>query len=370
MRVGIFASDGSQIDSFGGGTQFLTGADIGTGTGTIALGSTTTGNPSFTTAKVNPLSLSTIGGLRTEGVGAAGTAAGGVFSVQGIASMTPVLVTGTGTAGTAATGVVTVQGIASGTTLPVSLITGFATATLQGAGLPPALAADGGLKVTAATLDAAVDSAVTTAPVQTGGIFETTPTVIETGDAAVFHFDANQNLRITGSETDGTADAGNPLKIGGKAVATAPAVVDAGDRVNATFTLTGGQLVNVGSVPQDRWQANSGTGNIADQTAISVITHTDNLYTVVTNLIVTNSDATVGTLVRIISGTGTVCATNTVTLWAGYAAAVGGGFAMANPEGIFSATIAADDVCIIAATTSAEIMWSASGFKSALKRVP
>lgn len=50
-------------------------------------------------------------------IGTAGSAHADVLTVQGIASMTPMLTTGTGTAGTAATGVVTVQGIASA--LPV-----------------------------------------------------------------------------------------------------------------------------------------------------------------------------------------------------------------------------------------------------------
>lgn len=86
------------------------------------------------------------------------------------------------------------------TLTPPAAITGFATAALQGAGLPAALAADGGLKTTPATIDAAVDSAVTTTPVQTGGIFETTPTVVETGDAASMHFDQNQNLKVVASD--------------------------------------------------------------------------------------------------------------------------------------------------------------------------
>ncbi len=49
--------------------------------------------------------------------GTAGSAATQVWTVQGIASMTPLLFTGTGTAGTPATGVVSVQGITSMTPL-------------------------------------------------------------------------------------------------------------------------------------------------------------------------------------------------------------------------------------------------------------
>jgi hypothetical protein len=45
--------------------------------------------------------------------GTAGTANANVLTVQGVASMTPLLATGTGTAGSAASGVLSVQGIAS-----------------------------------------------------------------------------------------------------------------------------------------------------------------------------------------------------------------------------------------------------------------
>lgn len=54
------------------------------------------------------------------GPGTAGSATGGVLTVQGVTSMTPLLAAGTGTAGTAATGVVTVQGITSMTPLLVN----------------------------------------------------------------------------------------------------------------------------------------------------------------------------------------------------------------------------------------------------------
>lgn len=182
--------------------------------------------------------------------------------------------------------------------------------------------------------------------------------------------DVNVKSGITVDPAHGAADTGNPIKTGGYAAATEPAQVDAADRANATYSTTGFQAVNVGSLPQDRWQANSASTPLADTTAVLVIAHTDNLYTVVSNFSVVNSDATVGTRVRFISGTGTVCGTGTATIWSVYAAAVGGGEALANPEGIFAAAAASDDICIIADTTSAEITWSVSGFKSTIDRVP
>ena len=49
----------------------------------------------------------------------------------------------------------------------------------------------------------------------------------------------------TGNVAHGAADSGNPVKIGGTATAAAPAAVDEGDRVNASFTLTGSKRVEV-----------------------------------------------------------------------------------------------------------------------------
>lgn len=80
------------------------------------------------------------------GAGTAGSAAGGVLSIQGVASMTAVAVSATslplptgaataakqpalGTAGSASTDVITIQGIASGTVVPVS---GTVAATQSG----------------------------------------------------------------------------------------------------------------------------------------------------------------------------------------------------------------------------------------------
>lgn len=60
-------------------------------TGSLIMGAVTTGNASYTTAQTDPLSLDTAGGLRVAGEGTAGTATGGVVTVQGVASMTPVL---------------------------------------------------------------------------------------------------------------------------------------------------------------------------------------------------------------------------------------------------------------------------------------
>lgn len=59
-------------------------------TGSMVMAAVTTANPSYTTAQTSPLSLDLNGGLRVGGEGSAGSAAGGVVTIQGVASMTPV----------------------------------------------------------------------------------------------------------------------------------------------------------------------------------------------------------------------------------------------------------------------------------------
>lgn len=69
---------------------------------TFVGGAVTTAAPSYTTGQLSALSLTTVGNLRVDG------------------SSVTQPVTGTGTAGTPATGVVTIQGITGGTAIPVS----------------------------------------------------------------------------------------------------------------------------------------------------------------------------------------------------------------------------------------------------------
>jgi hypothetical protein len=65
------------------------------------------------TTVVRCVGVDAAGGATVKGEGTAGTPTGGVVTVQGVTSMTPIIATGSGTAGTAATGVQTIQGIAS-----------------------------------------------------------------------------------------------------------------------------------------------------------------------------------------------------------------------------------------------------------------
>jgi hypothetical protein len=149
-----------------------------------------------------------------------------------------------------------------------------------------------------------------------------------------------------------------------RAASTEIAAVAAADRTDAIGSLTGALLVT-NSLEGDQWQANSNGTPIADTTAVTGKAHTDNYYTVVTALLITNSDATVGTNVQILGGTGTVCGTGGSVLWEGYAAPAGGGFSIGNGQGpLFTTAAVSNDICVKAVTTSAEVYWSIKGYRT------
>jgi hypothetical protein len=152
-----------------------------------------------------------VGTAEVEGSGTAGTQSGGVLTVQGDPSGTAIPIEGKGTAGSESGGVMSVQGVAAGTEVPIqgtitanqgtkgTAANGYYVQMCDTSGNCAILDATTGLRVSVynITTDTAVDAPVTENPVYSGGIFETTPTVVETGDKAAFHFDANQNLLTT-----------------------------------------------------------------------------------------------------------------------------------------------------------------------------
>lgn len=102
------------------------------------------------------------------------------------------------------------------------------------------------------------------------------------GDVTVLQSDENGNLKVTlanqlagedltdnlikvgGNIVHDSADAGNPVKVGGKAASSEPSAVTAGDRVNAYFDTTGHQHVKVDAIA-------AGVNNIGDVDVASVV---------------------------------------------------------------------------------------------------
>lgn len=97
--------------------------------------------------------------------------------------------------------------------------------------------------------------------------------------------------------------------------------------------------------------------SITNNTAQDVIAAQTGAYSYVNAILVTNSHATVGTIVRIQDGAG-------VVLWSGYAAPVNGGYTVTFPTPLKSSTTNTK-IQAICVTTGANVTVSVSGFKGA-----
>lgn len=89
--------------------------------------------------------------------------------------------------------------------------------------------------------DVANDSPDSGNPLKIGGkALAEEGVAVTSGDRVDGGFDLYGNQRMVGNIAHDTADRGNPIKIGGKAASSQPTAVTAGDRVNQAYDLNGG----------------------------------------------------------------------------------------------------------------------------------
>jgi hypothetical protein len=146
-------------------------------------------------------------------------------------------------------------------------------------------------------------------------------------------------------------DSGNPVKVGGKARTALVAVSGGNDRTDLSTDKFG--RVFVLAAPMDQWV--SGQVSRTDGVAVSVIAAPGaSTAVVVTDVLVTNAHATVGTKVSIRDGE--------VVKLTGFAGANGGGFQLSNPDGIFLASTNTA-ISAICATSGSNIEIFVAGYK-------
>lgn len=90
----------------------------------------------------------------------------------------------------------------------------------------------------------------------------TVPTAVNTGDRVDAHFNQHGQLVVdinNGPVVHDGVDYGTPAKIGGKAALTPPTAVSSGDRVNAWFDLNGRVVIDANYGPTNHNDADSGT---------------------------------------------------------------------------------------------------------------
>lgn len=124
---------------------------------------------------------------------------------------------------------------------------------------------------------------------------------------------------------------------------------------------SGYQISSTSPLPISPWASGTlvsgATAKIENTTSTQVIAGVSLNYLYITQCTVTNSDASVGTLVSLQNGDGGT------TLYSAYAASAGGGFAISFPSPLKVPT-AGNGLYVAAGTTSAEVYVSCSGFKS------
>lgn len=146
-------------------------------------------------------------------------------------------------------------------------------------------------------------------------------------------------------------DSGNPVKIGAVAESTEITAVADGDRTNLMATLNG-KLVNHPYAVPERYTSGV-TAAITGTANTSVIAAPGaGLKLYVTHVLVTNSHATVGTVVEIKNGT--------TVLYRGNAAAAGGGFSVTLPVPLVLTANTALNAANV--TTGSNTYVSASGY--------
>jgi hypothetical protein len=376
LTVAILDSNGDQISSFGGGTQYTEDAvaaanpvgtalilvredaragslvsndgdnvaargnnkgelyikhtdsipteqqldyDTGAGTATLSLvglALPASGGPVAGGTNTNPIQIGDAGGnISIDDGGNSITVDGSVTVTQGTASNLKAQVVGAGTAGTADAGVLTVQGIASMTKLLVT---------------PDSVALPANQSVNAA---------------QIGG----TNTV--SGGVA-------GTLAVGGNVATNVAIGTNPINNGAQAVSSENAAVTTGRMVQLVADLVGKLIVLPYSNPEN-FVSGAITSAMTGTTSTSLIAApASGLRNYITQITVSNAHATVGTDVIIQDGSGGT------TLYTIPAAAVYGGAVVTFPTPLKQPTTATAIYCANV-TTGASTKVSASGYKGA-----
>lgn len=155
-----------------------------------------------------------------------------------------------------------------------------------------------------------------------------------------------------GAVAHDAAIAGNPVRVGARAVNAEVTAVANGDAADLVTDLTGKQIVLPYANPENF--VAGFTSDITGTTDTSVIAAQGvGVRIYVTQLVVQNSHATVSTWVNIKD--------NTTTIYTVYAPAVGGGVSVTLPVPLrLTANVALQAACV---TTGANVRVSASGYK-------
>ena len=230
LWVAIPDTNGDPITSFGGGTEYNQGT-VTTDTDTLKMaGAVRRDTAAVATGVIDgdrlALSTDSVGRLRTTGADTTQPVSGTVTVTDGAGALNVIVdsgttvvtqptatnlnaaVVGTGTAGAPAGNILTVQGVASMTKLlvtpdSVALPANQSVNVAQVAGTNTVTGGVAGIIAVGGNVANAV--AATANPVPVGGIFTTAPATLTTGQTATMQFTAAQNLKHDVTTIAGTA---------------------------------------------------------------------------------------------------------------------------------------------------------------------
>lgn len=178
------------------------------------------------------------------------------------------------------------------------------------------------------------------------------------GDYTPIASDTKGNLLITGNVASGTADAGNPLKTGGRARTSDIASVANDVRVDSIYDKSGRQVTFPYALPENLISGTITTAMTATTSTQLIAAPGAGLFNYITQITISNAHATVGTDLHLQDGSGGTA------FYAIPAAAVYGGAAITFPAPLKQPT-ANTALFIVNVTTGASTKASASGFKGA-----
>jgi hypothetical protein len=174
------------------------------------------------------------------------------------------------------------------------------------------------------------------------------PAVVTQATAAALKVEA------VGAAAHDAAVSGNPTRVAGRAASATLAAVTNGDTCDIVTDLNGKIVTMPYSAPEVT--VSGATAAITGTSVTEVVAAgAASVRNYVTSILVTNSHATVGTLVEIRDGTTTV-------LWRGYAAPAGGGFSCHFPKPLRGTAATAINAYNI--TTGSSTYVCAAGFQA------
>ena len=165
---------------------------------------------------------------------------------------------------------------------------------------------------------------------------------------------------FVGDAAHDAAIAGNPVRIGGRALTADYTAVAAGDTADFITTLTGKQVVYPWANPNQNWSYAAPAGGLVTTTAVTVKAAAGaGIRNYITDIQVVNSHATTSTELTINDG-----AAGTV-LWRGWLQAAGGGYSIHFNTPLRGTANTLLEIDEITATGTAGVLFDCQGFTAA-----